>query len=249
MLYKSVLLEYNITVLYSKNIKKIGGEMNLNGLNLINFKKAVMYMNIVKFGAYISRLRKERDMPQSKLADILNVTRQAVSKWERGEGFPDISILCEVANVFGVSVDTLLGAGEASNSEAAILSSVTQNQEIAKEVFEDKGVVQDVINIAPYLKASTLSAIAEKLARHNINISKIVELAEFMNDESIIKLFQNSDLEKLDDELLDRLVPFLDQDSLYVLLEKFMNGENKVNFRNYIDHSLFEAAWMQGVMD
>ena len=207
-------------------------------------------MNIVKFGAYISRLRKEHDMPQSKLADILNVTRQAVSKWERGEGFPDISILCEVANVFETSVDALLNAGEATGNEAAILSSVTQNQEIAQEIFEDKGVVQDVINIAPYLKISTLSVIAEKLAKHNINISKIIELAEFMNDESIIKLFQNSDLEKLDDDLLNRLIPFLDQDSLYVLLERFMNGENKqLNFRDYIDYSLFQAAWMQGVMD
>ena len=206
-------------------------------------------MNIIKFGANISRLRKERDMPQSKLADILNVTRQAVSKWERGEGFPDISILCEISNVFGTSVDNLLNAGEASGNETAILSSVTHNQEISKEVFEDKSVVQDIINIAPYLKVSTLSAIAEQLAKHNINIKKIIELAEFMNDESIIKLFQNSDLEKLDDELLDRLIPFLDSDSLYVLLEKFMNGEIKVNFRNYIDHSLFQAAWMQGVMD
>ncbi|MCL1858078.1 MAG: helix-turn-helix transcriptional regulator [Oscillospiraceae bacterium] len=206
-------------------------------------------MNIIKFGANISRLRKERDMPQSKLADILNVTRQAVSKWERGEGFPDISILCEIANIFGESVDALLNAGEASGNEAAILSSVTKNQEIAKEVFDDKNIVQDIINIAPYLKVSTLSSIAEKLAKHNINISKIIELAEFMNDESIIKLFQNSDLDKLDDELLNRLIPFLDEDSLYVLLERFMNGENKLNFRNYIDYSLFQAAWMQGVMD
>jgi len=219
----------------------------LNGMNIINFKKAVEYMNIIKFGAYISRLRKERDMPQSKLADILNVTRQAVSKWERGEGFPDISILCEVANVFGVSVDCLLNAGEASGNEAAILSSVTQNQEIAKEVFADKNVVQDVINIAPYLKVSTLSTIAEQLAKHNIDISKIVELSEFMNDDSIVKLFQNSDLDNLDDELLERLLPFLDKESHYVILERVMKGQNTVNLEHYIDRSLFEAAFIQGV--
>ena len=205
-------------------------------------------MNIIKFGAYISRLRKEHDMPQSKLADILNVTRQAVSKWERGEGFPDISILCEVANVFGVSVDALLNAGEASGNEAAILSSVTQNQEIAKEVFEDKSIVQDVINIAPYLKVSTLSAIAEQLAKHNIDISKIIELSEFMNDESIVKLFQNSDLDRLDDELLEKLVPFLDKDSQYAILEKVMKGQNKMPRNlNYIDPSLFQAMYIQGV--
>ena len=208
-------------------------------------------MNIIKFGAYISRLRKERDMPQSKLADLLNVTRQAVSKWERGEGFPDIAILCDIANVFGVSVDTLLNAGESSGlkeTEAAILASVTKNEEISKEILGDKNVVQDIINIAPYLKVSALSSIAEQLAKHNIDISKIIELAEFMNDDSIIKLFQNSDIDNLDDELLQKLIPFLDSESLYVVLERVMNGQNKVDLGNYIDRSLFEAAWIQGVI-
>ena len=218
-------------------------------MNVVNLKKAVDYMNIVKFGAYISRLRKERNMPQSKLADMLNVTRQAVSKWERGEGFPDITILCEIADVFGMTVDALINAGGASNSEAAILTSVSQNQEIATEVFDDKEVIHDIINIAPYLQVSTLSAIAEQLAKHNIDISKIVELSEFMNDESILKLFQNSDLDKLDDKLLERLLPFLDSDSIYEVLARVMNGQNNVDLRNYVDYSLFEAAKIQGVMD
>jgi len=206
-------------------------------------------MNIVKFGAYISRLRKERDMPQSKLADILNVTRQAVSKWERGEGFPDITILCELSNVFNVSVDTMLNAGEVSGNEAAILSSVTKNQEISKEILEDKNAIQDIINIAPYLKVSNLSAIAEQLAKHKININRIVELSEFMNDESIVKLFQNSDLENLDDALLERLLPFLDRDSIYVVLERVMNGQNKVGLWNYVERSLLATAKVQGVID
>ena len=214
-------------------------------------------MNIVKFGAYISRMRKERDMPQSKLADLLNVTRQAVSKWERGEGFPDITILCELANVFGVSVDALINAGEASGNEAAILSSVTQNREISKELLDDKSIIQDIINIAPYLKVSTLSGIAEQLAKHNIDISKIVELSEFMNDESIVKLFENSNLDKLDDKLLERLIPFLSQESLYAIFEKIMNGQNSDNLikvmREHTNYwafgTLIEAAVMQGVLD
>ena len=223
-------------------------------MDMIELKKAVdYYMNIVKFGAYISRLRKERDMPQSKLADILNVTRQAVSKWERGEGFPDISILCSIADVFGVSVDMLINAGEASGNEAAILSSVTQNQEIAKEVFEDKNVIQDIINIAPYLKVSTLSSIAEQLAKQNIDISRIIELAEFMNDESIVKLFQNSNLDKLDDDLLERLIPFLDDKSVYAVFEKVLNGQNSIKLIKslcpYISHALIETAVIQGVLD
>lgn len=210
-------------------------------------------MNIVKFGAYISHLRKAHDMPQSKLADILNVTRQAVSKWERGEGFPDISILCSIADTFGISVDNLLNAGEASGNEAAILSSVTQNREVAQEIFNDKDVIQDIINVAPYLKASTLSVFADKLAEHKIDISKIVELSEFMTDESIIKLFNNSNLDNLDDELLERLLPFLDSDSLFVVFEKIMNGQNSQSLikslKHYISSSLIEAAVIQGMLD
>ena len=222
-------------------------------MTINKLKRAVEFMNIVKFGAYISRLRKERDMPQSELADNLNVTRQAVSKWERGEGFPDITILCEIANIFGETVDKLLNAGEASGNEAAILVSVTQNLEISKELFADKSVIDDIINIAPYLKVSTLSLIAEQLAKHNIDISKLIELSEFMNDESIVKLFQSSDLEKLDDKLLEKLIPFLDRDSVYVVLGKIMNGENGTGLLRvmepYIDYSLLEAMWIQGVLE
>ena len=203
-------------------------------------------MNIIKFGAYISRLRKERDMPQSKLADILNVTRQAVSKWERGEGFPDITILCELANVFETSVDDLLNAGGALEISAEL-----------KDGGSNPNAVQDIINIAPYLKVSTLSSIAGQLAKHNIDISKIIELSEFMNDESIVKLFENSNLDKLDDNLLEKLIPFLNQDSLYAIFEKILKGQNSVNLlsvmRKYMNYwsldSLIEVAVLQGVLD
>jgi len=221
-------------------------------MTINKLKRAVEFMNIVKFGAKISHLRKERDMPQSELADKLNVTRQAVSKWERGEGFPDITILCEIANIFGETVDKLLNAGEASGNEAAILASVTQNQEIAKELFADKSVINDIINIAPYLKVSTLSVIAEQLAKHNIDISKIIELSEFMNDESIVKLFQNSDLDRLDDKLLERLIPFLDIDSVYTVFERVLNGQNSINLlkcmQGIISYELVETARIQGVL-
>ncbi|MDD4774478.1 MAG: helix-turn-helix domain-containing protein [Eubacteriales bacterium] len=221
-------------------------------MNNIELKKAVEYMNIVKFGAYLSKLRKEHDMPQSQLAERLNVTRQAVSRWERGEGFPDISILCEIANVFGVSIDMLVNAGEVSGNEAAILTSVSKNQALAKELFEDKTVIEDVINIAPYLKVSTLSEIAGQLSKHNINIGKIIALSEFMSDESIVKLFENSDLETLDDALLERLIPFLGPESIYAIFEKVLKGENSERLikvlRPYISYSLIETAVMQGVL-
>ena len=64
-----------------------------------------------KFGGYLSRLRKERDMTQSELADRLNLTRQAVSKYETGDSFPDVSILVSIANIFHVTLDELIRSG------------------------------------------------------------------------------------------------------------------------------------------
>lgn len=50
-------------------------------------------MDNQKFGAFVARLRKEQNLTQKELADRLNVTDKAVSKWETGKGFPDVKLL------------------------------------------------------------------------------------------------------------------------------------------------------------
>lgn len=60
-------------------------------------------------GSTIRKLRKEKDITQEELAELLGVTSQAVSKWESGAGLPDISQLVPLANVFEVPMDTLFG--------------------------------------------------------------------------------------------------------------------------------------------
>ncbi len=60
-------------------------------------------------GKTIRRLRKERGFTQEELAERLNVTSQAVSKWESESGMPDISQIVPLACVFGVSTDVLFG--------------------------------------------------------------------------------------------------------------------------------------------
>ena len=56
----------------------------------------------------IQTLRKNTGLTQSGLAERLNYSDKAVSKWERGESLPDIAVLKEIADLFGVSVDYLL---------------------------------------------------------------------------------------------------------------------------------------------
>ena len=76
-------------------------------------------MNIY-FGENLRELRQKRKLTQEKLADFLNVSFQTVSKWERGENYPDICTLLEISSFFKVSVDDLLGVNRAESEEEII---------------------------------------------------------------------------------------------------------------------------------
>ena len=63
-------------------------------------------------GKVIRKLRTKRGMSQEKLAEYMGVAPQSVSKWERGEGYPDITFLIPLAEFFDVSLDVLMGRDE-----------------------------------------------------------------------------------------------------------------------------------------
>ncbi len=62
----------------------------------------------------LRKFRREKSMTQEQLANHLGITAQSVGKWERGEGFPDITLLPSIAMILGVTVDNLLGVGRAA---------------------------------------------------------------------------------------------------------------------------------------
>lgn len=66
-------------------------------------------------GENIRRYRKEKGITQEELAAFFDVSFQSISKWERGECYPDITMLPGLANFFGVTVDALLGMGDLRN--------------------------------------------------------------------------------------------------------------------------------------
>ena len=73
-------------------------------------------MNQKKIGRFIAECRKNQNLTQMQLAEKLNVTDKAVSKWERGVSMPDASIMIELCEIIGINVNELL-CGEKNNME------------------------------------------------------------------------------------------------------------------------------------
>lgn len=79
-------------------------------------------MNRIKINEQIFFLRKSNGLTQDELAKLLGVSNQAVSKWEIGQSCPDIQLLPEIAHIFGVSIDELLGYKSISTDNNIILN-------------------------------------------------------------------------------------------------------------------------------
>lgn len=73
-------------------------------------------MNNSKIGNLIYRLRRENNMTQLQLADRMNISDKAISKWERGLGCPDVSLLLDLSQIFGVDLEKLL-SGELDTND------------------------------------------------------------------------------------------------------------------------------------
>lgn len=82
-------------------------------------------MDAQKLGAFIATTRKEKGMTQRELAERLNVTDKAISKWERGLGLPDIKMIEPLSKVLGVTILDIM-RGERSSQEMIPTDQVSQ---------------------------------------------------------------------------------------------------------------------------
>ena len=85
-------------------------------------------MDQVKIGKFIADCRKKTNLTQMQLAEKLNITDRAISKWETGKSLPDSSIMLELCDVLGISVNDLL-SGEVVTME-------NYNKEIEKNLLD-----------------------------------------------------------------------------------------------------------------
>lgn len=77
-------------------------------------------MDQVKIGNFITKCRKEKNLTQQQLADILNVSNRAVSKWETGKNLPDASLMIELCKNLEITVNELFAGERLSEEEKDI---------------------------------------------------------------------------------------------------------------------------------
>ena len=112
-------------------------------------------MDNEKFGSFIKQLRQEKGVTQKQLSEALGITGGAVSKWERGLSFPDITLLSTLADYFGVSVTELMN-GERGDPE----------QEVT-----------DIINHATAAKIKAIKSVLKMLKKLTLIFSPILMIA------------------------------------------------------------------------
>ena len=128
----------------------------------------------------IKQLRKKSGFTQLELAEKVHVTDKAVSKWETGEGNPEISILIELAKIFNVTLDYLL-TGKETEKEIIVMSKIElcckeDNVELFNELSIDvlKGKDENGKTILDYIEKyeskNIYFAFADKLVKEKIKI-------------------------------------------------------------------------------
>lgn len=91
-----------------------------NDVNGIVLMREVTHMDQMKIGAFLKKLRKEKNLTQEQLAEQLNVSGRTVSRWETGINMPDISILVNLAEFYNVGIPEIIDGerkGEKMNEE------------------------------------------------------------------------------------------------------------------------------------
>lgn len=126
----------------------------------------------------LRRLRLNKGLTQEELALRVGVSAQAVSKWERDECYPDITLLPGLANCFGVSVDELLGMTQISDSQR-LNDAFGRMHELGRQGRYDEiiDMMESMLKIFPN-NAGLLSCLAMALALHGDATGRPIQLCE-----------------------------------------------------------------------
>lgn len=211
-------------------------------------------LNTKKVGATIAFLRKNCGYSQEKLADLLSISPQAISKWENGHTLPETSLLPELAQIFGCSIDEILMSGYSAEEQKG-MPIHAQAKQIAEQVIKEIG--DRLASSEGYTLSS--DAIVEAIFRANGNVgvcrverkdagkigqntvTRIQVSGKEKKFNLIEKRYNENDTEIRSYSLLCRWIKsipqvyLIDSDKKIVLTEDI--GDSYVNGFNYDEHN------------
>lgn len=149
-------------------------------------------MDNEKFGNFIKNLRKEKGLTQKELGEKLNITDKAISKWERGLSFPDITMLNILADFFEVDVSELLNGEKGIKKDIDIEKAIDEAIEKYKNLEEKRqmkikkikktiGIISFIILILSLLVQGAYLFVLKK---HNFEY--VIDILEYIINEIII---------------------------------------------------------------
>ena len=173
----------------------------------------------------IKTFRKNKGFTQEELADLLNVTPQAVSKWESGSGLPDTSMLIPLAQVLGVSTDALLGYDALSENEEII---ARVRETVSGMNGSGEGRAENALRISEYLSTET-----------TLNPGCFEIIKDYAEAVANLSMYADPDLENYysdDRERLDKLYKDAIRKGAYLI--------GHCNDRVLIEKTHFAVAWI-----
>lgn len=213
-----------------------------------------------KIGKKIVSLRKQKNMTQMELADRMGISFQAVSNWERGNSMPDISKLPELAEIFEVTLDELLGE-KSPLIEATVedrLEECVKNPDVEKEDVEKVLPLlkpDQIQNMAGHADAKILNSfipfmdeddVAELARAAKENGQEFAKYLPFMDDEVVAEWAREA---KQKGQRIGMYLPFMDEDDVADMAkEALYAGQDIAMYIPYMDEDDVKELLLEAMM-
>ena len=174
-------------------------------------------MNQEKIGKFIAKCRRDKKLTQSELAEKLNISNKAISKWETGRGMPDASIMLELCEYLGITVNELLSGEKLEEGEYK--EKANENIiNIAKESEKNKKVKNKIIIVLTIIIIFSILLLITNIIYRNFEVTleydnRLIKCEK--NNEDIICSFNGISLVTLYSEYIN-----IDDETLI-----FINGK------------------------
>lgn len=172
-------------------------------------------LDMKRVGKNIKAARAKKNMTQLELADIIGVSYQAVSNWERGNTMPDITKIPDIAKALEIKIEDILGDEESSRAVSKV---VEENNEPL--------TTEEITDIAPILPPQTIKEnINNTETKEKLNIKALVGLAPFLDEDYFDDLVKEIDVSQIKE--LVPLAPFLSDEALTEIVRKLGTTDAK----------------------